>query len=625
MTDVAAPQFEALPASAGRLSGTHNALKEAQQRAVLRFMSLDALLGKKLHTPGQAVQFGVDGASPLPLLRGLGWTVGFSRAHPESAADARMLYKLEEASSDQEGTGARIALQLGIERFDAAEQAVVESIFDTLPLGAILVLEVDIDRKRTVLGRQLGEAAAALEHVVSLPNATITAARPILNAYWIVVQKSEKPDRREGTKALKALARWRRLVTLGKVSRPVATAIDAGWRLIGQLRRPEVARFRAGNILRKRMHNKQSTQARGSGRPPIMHLGVHVAGNAGDVVLFEAVRSALDVPADMGWDLKNVRDPVDEALIARINRGSGLVIGGGGLFLVDNSTSAISGWQWPVPTPLLKQIEVPIAVFAVGYNRFRGQVEFPEVFVESLQLLVEKSGFVGIRNRGSMEALRGYLPQHLADKLVYQPCTTTVMSYLNMPRAARPPKRDGRPTFVLNAAFDRFGLRLKGREAPTLGGMAAMARRAADRGWRVILVGHVFDDEAVAPYLDQAGVPYEVRHFTGVSTAEILSFYESVDLVAGMRGHAQMIPFGMGTPIISLVAHDKMQWFLDDIGHSDWGVEFDSPDVRDRMVAAFDAAADNIDLRRQQVAAARETLWKITQTNLATIRKVFDY
>lgn len=624
MTDVAAPHVEALPASAGRLSDTHSALKEAQQRAVLRFMSLDALLGKKLHTPGHAIQFGVDGASPLPLLRGLGWTVGFNRAHPETAADARMLYKLEETTG-QDGNGARIALQLGIQHFDAAEQALVDEIFDALPLGALLVLEVDIDRKRTLLAKQLGEAAAALQHMASLSGAQINAARPVLNAYWIVAEKTTNTEKQESAKALKALKRWQRLAAFGKLSRPLASALDAGWRLAAQLRRGEVARYRAVNLMLERRYKKQSTQARTSGRPPIMHLGVHVAANAGDAVLFEAVRSAFDVPADIGWDLKNVRDPVDEALIARINRGSGLVIGGGGLFLVDNSTSAISGWQWPVPTPLLKQIEVPIAVFAVGYNRFRGQVEFPEVFVESLQLLVEKSGFVGIRNRGSMEALRGYLPQHLADKLVYQPCTTTVMSYLNMPRAARPPKRDDRPTFVLNAAFDRFGLRLKGREAPTLGGMAAMARRAADRGWRVILVGHVFDDEAVAPYLDQAGVPYEVRHFTGVSTAEILSFYESVDLVAGMRGHAQMIPFGMGTPIISLVAHDKMQWFLDDIGHSDWGVEFDSPDVRDRMVAAFDTAADNIDLRRQQVAAARETLWKITQTNLATIRSVMNY
>src|SRR5690606_10441117 len=101
---------------------------------------------------------------------------------------------------------------------------------------------------------------------------------------------------------------------------------------------------------------------------------------------------------------------------------------------------------------------------------------------------------------------------------------------------------------------------------------------------------------------------------------DILSFYEGVDLVAGMRGHAQMIPFGVGTPIISLVAHDKMGWFLDDIGHPEWGIDFARPGARERMIATFDAADGDLPRLRVEVAAAREKLWDITQANVARMR-----
>ncbi len=194
------------------------------------------------------------------------------------------------------------------------------------------------------------------------------------------------------------------------------------------------------------------------------------------------------------------------------------------------------------------------------------------------------------------------------------------MQYLNMPRGAEPAAPQDRRVLAVNAAFDRFGLRLKGRENDALAGIAAMAKRAQSAGWDIVVACHLFDDEAITPFLDQENVSYTVRHFTGVPTREILSFYESVDLVAGMRGHAQMIPFGVGTPIISLVAHDKMGWFLDDIGHPEWGVDFARRHARERMIEAFERAAQDLPERRVEVAAARAGLWDITSRNVDLIR-----
>src|SRR5690606_14946241 len=172
---------------------------------------------------------------------------------------------------------------------------------------------------------------------------------------------------------------------------------------------------------------------------------------------------------------------------------SGIVIGGGGLFLVDNSESSLSGWQWPIPMPLLRRIEKPIVIFAVGYNRFRGQAEFPQAFAENLNLLVEKSAFVGIRNRGSIAALGNYLPPELAARLTFQPCPTSVMRYLGMPRGETVQRSPNLRTLVINAAFDRFGMRLKGREEDTLGAIAAMPKHASSLGWQIVVACHLFD------------------------------------------------------------------------------------------------------------------------------------
>lgn len=42
--------------------------------------------------------------------------------------------------------------------------------------------------------------------------------------------------------------------------------------------------------------------------------------------------------------------------------------GGGGLFLRDTDAKDIRGWQWATSSGLLSQINVPIWVYAVGYN-----------------------------------------------------------------------------------------------------------------------------------------------------------------------------------------------------------------------------------------------------------------
>lgn len=90
----------------------------------------------------------------------------------------------------------------------------------------------------------------------------------------------------------------------------------------------------------------------------------------------------------------------------------------------------------------------------------------------------------------------------------------------------------------------------------------------------------------------------------------------------GIRGHAGMIPFGCGTPIISLISHPKMAYVLSDIDRPEWGIS-----VHDKNLAAVlteralglldDHAASMADVHGRQ-----QELWKVTEANAADLRAV---
>lgn len=581
---------------------------------MLRFMALARLLGARLAEVEVCVAHRPDLASPLALIRGLGAQVGITGAASDRQAAFERLYRIPAVSGEMT---AKADLVLAGAEGDHA------MLLSDMAEGAFLALHVPLGGG----ARAMAASAARLDDILAglarRSDVEPVTARNLYRDRWVVLRKRAGADAGPSLCAMGKRIGHARLANAASGVPLGGRAFSLGQATIAHPRGRQLARHKLWAMQRRRTLSREV--ARLDGDPgAITHFGVHAPANAGDRVLFEAVREAIEPKGGAPWALRDVRAPVTPHAVDSVNRSRGMVIGGGGLFLVDITSGSPSGWQWPCPADLLRRIDVPIVVFAVGYNRFRGQGDFPAAFVESLHALAERAAFIGIRNHGSIRALSSYLPDDLARKLVYQPCPTTVMSHLAMSGAEYEPPRRSRRRLAINTAFDRFALRMAGREQETLGSIARLAKRAADEGWEVTLVGHLFDDEAVAPFLRQAGVPFSIRHLTGVPTAEILRFYRSIDLAIGMRGHAQMVPFGLGTSILSLVAHDKMGWFLDDVGHPEWGVDFRQEDFGDRLDAAFTALSGDLPAAREQVSAARERLWCITRANVAAVRSALS-
>ncbi|MFE1028708.1 polysaccharide pyruvyl transferase family protein [Streptomyces sp. NPDC058818] len=355
----------------------------------------------------------------------------------------------------------------------------------------------------------------------------------------------------------------------------------------------------------------------------LAHVALFAEGdeNAGDKVLPEAVRMCFG--PDTGprrWYPQPVHRLVDEAALEQLNARRGVIVGGGGLFLPDTSPNGNSHWQWNIPDDLLARVTAPLAVFAVGYNVFDGQLYRRGRFAESLRVLVERSAFFGLRNHGSIDRVRELLPAGLRDRVRYQPCPTTVARHLD-PGLLAPPERSD--TVLVNCAYDRAGLRFGHDYGHFLAQMATALRDLRVRA-DVRYAAHMPADERFVHDLRREhGLALPVEQLYDLSNDGIRDLYRRSRLVIGMRGHAGMIPFGCGTPILSLVSHPKLAYFLSDIGRREWGLSVHDRELGPRLTERASAILDDHAAAVADVHTAQEFLWKTTRSNIEELQNTF--
>ncbi|MYR95154.1 MULTISPECIES: glycosyltransferase [unclassified Streptomyces] len=364
--------------------------------------------------------------------------------------------------------------------------------------------------------------------------------------------------------------------------------------------------------------------AEGPASGQLAHVAFYMErqGNAGDKLLPESVRLAFGQDTGPGrWHSVHAHRLFDEAALERVNARRGLVIGGGGLFIPDTAPNGNSGWQWNVSDELLGRIDVPVMVYAVGFNAFDGQAygHGRKRFLSSLRKLVETSAFFGLRNHGSIEKVRDLLPPELQDKVRFQPCPTTVTRQL-VEGWRDPAEREN--TILVNAAYDRAGLRFGHDYGHFLGEMATAVTALGEQA-EVKCVAHSLDDERIAFDLRREhGISLPVIPMYDFDNDAIRDVYARTKLVIGMRGHAGMIPFGCGTPIISLISHPKMAYFLADIERPEWGISVHDRHLGARLTErATELLADHA-AAVADVHGRQQELWKVTEANAADLRVI---
>lgn len=341
----------------------------------------------------------------------------------------------------------------------------------------------------------------------------------------------------------------------------------------------------------------------------IAHVFAHEATNLGDVYLRRATREAFSTafPGATFTDVE-VRRIFTERDVAMLDEHDLVVVGGGGLLLRDTFPNDVSDWQWGCGVELLRSIRAPIVVYAIGYNRFRGQDDFARpLFDRHMQCLVERSAFFSVRNTGSVAAVRRYLSEDVHDRVRLSHCPS-----LLFPRVV-PERAIGSRRIGLLLAGDRLHLRHPDRD-----GFASRIRalaRGLGRHSELHVIAHQPHD---LWFLEHLG---DVRHtlvdLVGRSPEEAIACYSSLDVMIGDRGHAQMIPFALGCRIVSLVSHDKLAWFLQDVGLEDHGIEESDSLLADKVLSLVHA--DSGDTYAERRADALRAISRTAYANLDEI------
>ena len=348
----------------------------------------------------------------------------------------------------------------------------------------------------------------------------------------------------------------------------------------------------------------------------IIHVSTETYANAGDLFLVKSLRQLLESKyGRLNWIRLDVEREVTENIIGSINRSKVLVIGGGGLFLKDTNRNEISGWQWPISKEMILKIQVPIYVLGVGYNRFRNQEDFEPVFYENITALVEKSAFFGLRNLGSVNTVKSILPNHLKDKVQYFPCATNVASKLFEIKNEKAHK----PTVAINCAFDREYLRF-GTKKDTILKSIAKTAKALSANYDILCYLHCAQDIEMCEYFNDYGVPYGIVNlFESKDEKDMIEAYSTPWLILGMRGHSQMVAFGCGTPAISIISHDKIKWFLDDINHPEWGLDVNDDSFEEKLLEKSKYMLDHSTEICEDICKAQDILWNKLQSEVSKL------
>lgn len=259
-----------------------------------------------------------------------------------------------------------------------------------------------------------------------------------------------------------------------------------------------------------------------------------------------------------------------------------LLLGGGGMIFHRPEDSSRSGWQFNISREDLSLIKVPMATYGIGYNAFHfDQLKLLPGAMEHLKATQDKAALFSVRNEGSRQALiRGGLDgeriQVIPDPGLYVPSA----------HFSFPEEFGGAPKIGLNWAGDRPHFRFPEpwEENRTklidalCNGFDLLSERYPDL--QVYFLPHLEDriDSDVWPLFEErlgtriVNLEDAASHIYPPSVAQVgflADCYRQMDLTIGMRGHANIVPFGMNTPVLGLGSHDKVGFFLSEVGLGD--------------------------------------------------------
>lgn len=359
-----------------------------------------------------------------------------------------------------------------------------------------------------------------------------------------------------------------------------------------------------------------------SHKKPIVHIGHYshgriMKGNVGDPILYKELECLYNkvTGRDNIWLHRTIVYEVSAFEVWLFNKfAKAIFVGGHGLLMVDTGKNQNSGWQFNIRISNLCKIKCPLVFLAIGYNTFRNQSNFIDIFNRHINLCVNKSVFFGLRNYGSIHALEPFLDEKNKSRILFQPCPTTMLSLYEELTPVFPQK-----TIAICLAFDRFKNRFGDSFDKIFSSLMCYADKWSKNKYKIIFFVHNPSDLQVDYCRKFADNGYPIENLSGLVFDDIFKFYRQKSLIVGMRGHSLMIPWGLRVPVISLTTQNKQKWFIETTGHIERSIEINNTNFLKCLDKETDYILSNYKSVIDDIVEKQNEFYEITKCNFLTI------
>lgn len=297
----------------------------------------------------------------------------------------------------------------------------------------------------------------------------------------------------------------------------------------------------------------------------ILHIGSYDK-NLGDNIALSNVRKSLhqhnpDIifnPLEIGtlWEVKNNPDTV----IKHLNTGKHSIIlfGGGGLLEFESYSKMKTNQKLPLSKQIIERLEKPVIVYGVGVNAFRGEEEWSEKAIKTLQEIIDNVKLFSVRNDGSLEKLKKL---GINTTRVYEIPDPGLLHFRQKEESYSLEKGIFQPARNGSIKINKFRFLDSGQDVLNLSeelNLPYFPHTLKDYKFNGT---YIFDDNNF-----RKKVKYEF-------VEETLAEYYKYDYVLAMRGHGQLITIGMNIPGIYFSTQDKVLDFSIKNGYEEFNVD----------------------------------------------------
>lgn len=235
-----------------------------------------------------------------------------------------------------------------------------------------------------------------------------------------------------------------------------------------------------------------------------------------------------------------------------------LLIGGAGLVEGWKYNNNITSWKLPFNEEVLNVISIPMIVFGIGLNFWRGKEKLNNEGKKNLRLLIEKSNIFSVRNDGSYEELINLVNP---SKKIYE----------ILDAGAVYEKENIKKNNVTEGYFNASDNCDKTWETKNINikklfnviekyQLKSYTHTAKTYNKRFKKLKFFIKKEKFCEYLE--------KDFN-----KLVDLYNNFDYVVPMHGHGQLIAYGKNIPYISIAGQEKMSELDKKLGLEDYCVD----------------------------------------------------